>query len=472
MTMHSPGQSWDQRAGLQTVAWMSKCWDVWLATQQGAEGIAARQRSRLQSLLAWARAHSALYRDRYRALPVDPALAALAPVTKGDLMGRFEEWVTDPAVTREAVQAFVADEQRLGQPFLGQYAVWTSSGTTGEPALYVQDPEALAVYDALQAVRFGASIVGPNFLASLLAQGSRFAMVTATGGHFAGVVSVERLRHLNPLLASRIRTISIMQPVARLVDELNAFQPACLATYPTAAALLAAEQAAGRLKISPAAIWTGGEWLSSSTRRRLRDVFACPIVDDYGASEFMCMAHDCGHGWLHLNSDWVILEAVDRRYQPVAPGTPSHSVLLTNLANRVQPLIRYDLGDSVTFKPQQCECGSPLPALRVEGRHDDLLACVAPGGAIVHLLPLALTTVLEEGAQAFRFQLVQTGSHELRVRLDEMERGAWPRVNEIVQRYLLQQGLPNVTLALDTLPPVSSPVSGKIRRVVCSLPPD
>lgn len=59
---------------------------------------------------------------------------------------------------------------------------------------------------------------------------------------------------------------------------------------------------------------------------------------------------------LHLNADWVILEPVDAALRPVPPGNPSHSTLLTNLANRVQPIIRYDLGDSVTMLPAPPSC--------------------------------------------------------------------------------------------------------------------
>jgi phenylacetate-coenzyme A ligase PaaK-like adenylate-forming protein len=467
---HEPVTSWAQRTPFDTFTWLALCWESWIAGRSDLDAVMARRDARLTRLVAWARSHSPFYRERYRALRAGSEdLGALPPVTRRELMADFDRWVTDPAITREGVVEFVADQERVGLPFLGRYAVWTSSGTTGEPGLYIQDPDALAVYDALQAVRFGSTALRPNFLLDLVGRGGRFAMVAATGGHFTGVASIQRLRQLNPLLSDRLRVVSILQPIAELVRELNEFQPGCIATYPTAAALLASEQEAGRLVVRPAAIWTGGEWLSIGTRQHLQEVFGCPVVDDYGASEFMSIACDCGHGWLHLNADWVVLEPVDRDYQPVAPGTPSHTVLLTNLANKTQPIIRYDLGDSVTFKPGLCECGSALPALRVEGRQDDLLAFPAPDGTTVRLLPLALTTVLEEEAEVFEFQLVQNAPDALVVRLQEGERAAWGRVYEALRAYLRQHGLPHVHPVLDTEPPGKSSVSGKVRRVICSL---
>src|SRR4029434_4157611 len=143
----------------------------------------------------------------------------------------------------------------------------------------------------------------------------------------------------------------------------NRYKPAFIASYPTVLALLAAEQMAGRLRVTPAVIWSGGEHLSPATWRTIERAFACPVINEYGTSECLTIAHGCSEGWLHVDADWVVLEPVDRSYRPVAPGTLSDTALLTNLANRAQPLIRYDLGDRVLTKPDPCRCGSELPAI-------------------------------------------------------------------------------------------------------------
>lgn len=111
----------------------------------------------------------------------------------------------------------------------------------------------------------------------------------------------------------------------------------------------------------------------------------------------MSIALGCREGWLHVNADWLILEPVDTNYRPMPPGEASATVLVTNLANRVQPVMRYDLGDSIIAKPDPCTCGSPLPAIRVEGRRDDVVSMRTRDGHVVRLLPLALTTVIGPG---------------------------------------------------------------------------
>jgi hypothetical protein len=68
-------------------------------------------------------------------------------------MAQFDDWVTDPTVTRTDVEAFVADPARLGQLYHNRYLIFTTSGTTGVPALLVQDQRVLAVNTGVGYVR-------------------------------------------------------------------------------------------------------------------------------------------------------------------------------------------------------------------------------------------------------------------------------------------------------------------------------
>jgi phenylacetate-coenzyme A ligase PaaK-like adenylate-forming protein len=448
--------------------WFSHAWDVWLGGWQSPLEIERRGAARLRELVSFARAQVPLYRQRYRALPPHGvALQDLPPVCKGDLMRDIEASLSDRTVSRAQLLRFLAHRDYVGRPFMNRYAVWTTSGTTGKPGIFLHDADALAVYEALQMFRFR-RISSPAELALRIASGERFAMVAATGGHFAGVSSVEHLRTAYPWLAATLRSFSLLQPWPALVAQLNAYRPTQMATYPTAAEVLAEEQDAGRLKLGLRELWTGGECLCPATRRRLERSFGCPVRDEYGASEFMSIAWDCGHGNLHVNSDWVLLEPVDAQWRPVDPGVPSHTVLLTNLANRVQPLLRYDLGDSVTVSPEPCPCGNRLPAIRVEGRHDDTLAFADASGRSVKLLPLVLSTVLEEDAHVNDFQLVKTAPAHLAIRLGACEHARAEAARAALRAHLQSVGLAAVKVALDGLPPQRDAASGKLRRVMCS----
>jgi phenylacetate-coenzyme A ligase PaaK-like adenylate-forming protein len=164
----------------------------------------------------------------------------------------------------------------------------------------------------------------------------------------------------------------------------------------------------------------------------------------------------------------VILEPLDREGRPVPDGTPSSTVLLTNLANFIQPIIRYDLGDSVTVLPEPCPCGSPLPAIRVEGRRDDTIRLERADGRVEHVIPLALCTAIEERAGVFRFQVLEEAANQLVLRIDPSEgnpREVAARTEECIRGFCAELGAQNVFIRTDPTPPQIDPVNGKLRRV-------
>lgn len=458
-----------QPAYFDNWAWSQAAIDVWLGAQLSAGSLDERRATRLAATLRHAQNESPFYAHLYEGIDDPLARFGQLPVVgRRTLMAAFDDWVTDPDVTYEGVRAFVADPARIGEPFLGRYAVWTSSGTSGEPGIFLHDGHALAVYDALEAVRFRRLASLPAFAAEAIAP-ARYALVGATGGHFAGVATIARLKQLNAWLAPHLEVFSILQPLAALVRELNVFKPTLMATYPSAAAVLACEQLAGRLRLHLHELWTGGESLSAEIRGQLRHAFRCNVRDDYGASEFLPIAHECDAGCLHVNADWVLLEPVDAALRPVPAGTPSTTVLLTNFANRVQPLVRYDLGDSVTVHRSPCLCGSALPAINVDGRADDTLVLADRRAQAIRILPLALATVIEEHAGVTGFQVLQVDARTLHIRLDPDladRRAAWGRLRTALAAYLKSQGVEGVRLRLEPQPPHRDARSGKLRQVI------
>ena len=443
--------------------------DVLNCGHASVAAVAKRQRQRFVQLLRLARERSPFYRNLYAHLSeeiADPR--QLPPVTKPELMENFDEVVTDPAVKRLELEAFLADLTKIGNPYLGKYFVCTTSGTTGRPGIFLHDEFAWLIYQLLGAFRGGPMLLGSN-LKGLLTRAPRVALLAVGGGHFGGAAGFAWRQRTQPRLAPLRRMVTVLDPLSDQVKALNEFRPSILAGYPSAMALLAEEQLAGRLHIDPALIMFAGEWLAPPARRRIEETFRCPVRNFYGASECFGLAYECSDGWLHLNSDWVILEPVDRNYLPVPPGTPSHTVLLTNLANRVQPLIRYDLGDSIISKPDPCPCGRQLAAIKVEGRKSDVLTLPSSNGHLIKILPLALATIVEETPGVSRFQILQTGDKSIEIRL-EVKLGAdpeqvWHNLVKAVRVYLGGQGVGEVEIRRSSEPPRPSPVSGKFQQI-------
>lgn len=453
---------------------LSHAWDAWRATRGGPAAIEERRRVRLAALVAFARSHSRYYAELYRGIPPNGVdLGEIPPVTKGELMARFDDWVTDPAVTRADVEAFSADPSRIGELYLGRYVVWHTSGSSGVPVLLIQDRGAMAVYAALEILRAARRWLTWRAFRAILRRGA--AGVVVAGGHFTVTVLMERRNRTRPWRKGRTLVLDALAPLEELVRALNARQPALVGGYATVLTLLGHEQEAGRLRINPVLLISSAETLPAAMRARLEEVFGCAVREAYSAAEALTLAYSCEYGWLHVNADWMILEPVDRSYRPTPPGHLSDSVLITNLANRIQPILRYDLNDRVLVNPARCRCGSPLPAVTVEGRTDEILSFPAPDGRMVHLLPMALYATGRTTPGVRRHQLIQTASDRLTVRLEtvptEDDGAVWVALHERLRAYLTTQGLLTVTVERAAEPPASDPRSGKFRRVWSAVRP-
>ncbi|MBT8456971.1 MAG: phenylacetate--CoA ligase family protein [Rhodobacteraceae bacterium] len=386
------------------------------------------------------------------------------PVTrKPDLMAEFDDWLTIRSLSLKKARAHLRDIGKVGVP-IDDVAVFQTSGTSGEPAVIVLPSTFVEYAFGIMIARFDRGM--RKLVRTVRKLGTR---VTITGGrgHFAGNGFNRLVQRLYPALAKGfdLTVIEAEQPIDRLVERLNAVpNVAWIVTYPSVLAILAKEKEAGRLKIEPALFSTGGETLTDDLRERVGRAFPSlkyGILDPYGCTECLMLSFECSHGRKHVNEDWVILEAVDEAMQPVPDGTVSSTVLLTVLANDVQPFIRYDLGDCVRYSEDPCPCGSPFRSFEVEGRQATLVRV-----GEVTLSPLVFDLEHED---ARRIQLVQTSEREFELRMLLVEDAVAGRVFEdvigSVSRVFRENGLENVAVRASDAPPEFT-ASGKFHQVV------
>jgi len=399
-------------------------WTSW----GGRKRIEARQHRNLQRLVDKARRDSPLFRRLYEDLPPSTDIALLdLPVTrKPDLMSAFDDWLTIRTLSLKQAREHLGDIGNAGVP-IGDVAVFQTSGTSGEPAVIVMSSSFVEYYYGIMMARF------ERYHWKLMRDVRKLGVrVTVTGGngHFAGNGFNKLMQRLNPALARGLglNFIEAEQPIDQLVQKLNAITSvAWIVTYPSMLTILVREKEAGRLHIEPALFSTGGETLTDDLRTRALRAFPSlkyGIADFYGSTECLALAFTCSHGRKHVNEDWVILEAVDEAMHPIPDGTLSATVLLTVLANEVQPFIRYDLGDCVRFHKNECPCGSPFRSFEVEGRQATLVRV-----GEVTLSPLVFDLEQED---ARRVQLIQAGEREFEVRVQLADEAAASPVYEEV----------------------------------------
>jgi phenylacetate-CoA ligase len=431
--------------------------------------VMAHQREQLEKLIESARTSSPFYQQLYSHLP-EPItdFQQLPPVTKLQLMANFDDWATDRAVTRVSANAFMADKTLVGEPYLGKYLICSSSGSSGHRGIFV--------FGGSESLYRWRTVLQAGMLSwKNLFKKIRWLNISATGDHFGSCASftrLEKVRKRSPFMRMAfegIRTISTTMPLNEMVEEINRYQPTLVFGYSTVIASLAQEQIAGRLHIKPSIVSMGGEWISDTDRQQITTAFHCMVRDAYSSAECPSIAHSCEHGWLHVCSERTIVEPVDENYQPVPPGVQSYTVLITDLVNRVQPIIRYDQGDSVTLRPDPCPCGNPFPAIRVMGRKNDMLRMHTADGTLKQLSPMTFYVLLDLIPGLRRWQVIQNGPLSIRLRIEtaspEIDAQTWEKVYQRVKDYFVHQDLPAVTVERAPEPPMQDPATGKFYHV-------
>ena len=121
------------------------------------------------------------------------------------------------------------------------------------------------------------------------------------------------------------------------------------------------EQEAGRLRLDVESVCTSSEPLSPALRERIERAFGVRAYDFYATTEGL-YGHECSEGSMHLFDDMCIAENVDEDYRPVPVGEVGSRLLVTNLFNRTQPLIRFEVTDLVAVEPEPAAVGGTLTA--------------------------------------------------------------------------------------------------------------
>jgi phenylacetate-coenzyme A ligase PaaK-like adenylate-forming protein len=208
----------------------------------------------------------------------------------------------------------------------------------------------------------------------------------------------------------------------------------------------------------------------------LRATFEVPILDIYASGECPFLSNGCPAGpGSHVNADWAVVEAVEADGRAVPAGTLSRKVLLTNLANTVQPFIRYELGDRIALANGPCPCGSRLPRVaRIEGRSAEVF-WVRDGRGYRQVQGEVFKHAFDSAREVREWQAVQEGRNRVRVRLELLpgadfdQDRAWRMLGRQMRMFGLE-GLLEVSLEpVPGLP--ADPHSGKFRRIVSLVGP-
>ena len=305
-----------------------------------AQALAAYRTERLADLMAYLRQSIPFYRD------LNPAGFSDLPV-----VGRLQ--------MKEPGFRFVNPDLRRAA------SIKKTSGSTGEPVMVFRDSEGLAREQAITWRGYGWAGIRPG----------------ARQARFWGNPLQAKARWTTrgkDLLLNRRRFPVFNYTEATLekyLREFLAFSPTFVYGYVSALADFARFLLArGRPLDSRGlkAVITTSEVLSDEARILIESAFGARVFNEYGCSELGTIAHECAFGRLHVNAETLHLEVVGEDGEIREEGRGR--VLVTEFHNRVQPLVRYELGDLADISREECACGRALPVIReIHGKSYDII---------------------------------------------------------------------------------------------------
>jgi phenylacetate-CoA ligase len=355
----------------------------------------AHQRERLRALLEHAVERSPYYRE---ALDPDAPFESLPTLSKATLMEQWDRVVCDPELTLAGAEAHLNGPDAAGL-HLGRFRLGTTSGATGLRGLFAYGVEDFALWagvclraTARLGVRPGMSIVS---------------------------VAAHDPVHISKHIYAALRTgepgpeLHALMPMPELVAALNAAPPDALMGYASVIGLLADEQLCGRLQIAPFAVACASEPLTDDIRARVRAAWGSEPANVYASTEAFLVGASAPATpeALEIPEDVLLVEVVDADNRPVPDGEVGEKLLVTNLGNFTQPLIRYELSDRVARGAGPNPAGRPYAWLHaVEGRTSDTLRLPARAGGTVGVLPYRLGAPFAHLPHVRQFQIDWDGA--------------------------------------------------------------
>lgn len=186
--------------------------------------------------------------------------------------------------------------------------------------------------------------------------------------------------------------------------------------------------------------------------------FAAPIRGLYGCAERAVSAAECRHGSLHLS-------LLDGYVEGQWGGTPEAPVAcVTGLLNMAMPLIRYQLGDHMSFVDgPACACGRTLPRLHpVVTKEEDCI--VTPSRRLIS--PSVITWAFKDLPGVVKSQVVQEGNDNVKVRVLMRSGADFGNVASLLRDRLEDMVFHEMTVTVVSVDRIEMGPTGKTRFVV------
>jgi phenylacetate-CoA ligase len=255
------------------------------------------------------------------------------------------------------------------------------------------------------------------------------------------------------------------QKVDNFIRQIQAIRPKMLFGYPSALSYIAVHAEKNGTMLNNLGIkvaFVTSERLYDYQREKIETVFGCPVANGYGGRDAGFIAHQCPAGSMHITAEDIIVEIIDKEGQ-VLPHGEEGEIVITHLATRDFPFIRYRTGDVGVLTDAQCSCGRGLPLLKeIQGRTTDFI--VAQDGTVLH--GLALIYVLRDLPGIESFKIIQHNLAETQLLIVRNADYCQETSETLIQEVFKKRLGKGVKIGIEYLVEIPKEQSGKFRYVV------
>ncbi len=244
--------------------------------------------------------------------------------------------------------------------------LFSSSGTTGKPTVYVWGDEDIRTFQEASKKAF--TDIGVNASDTIL-------VLAPFGMPVMGYCMLEQYRSVG----ATVIPLGILPP-QEVLDALNKWPVTAVATLPSVAVKLHEFAVNNQIALPsrPISFHFGGYFMSNALRKRIENMWGGRAFNLFGMSEIfgpIGWESKPGEGFRYI-VEYLYIEVLDpETLQPVPPGTPGVAVY-TTLWHKGFPLLRYWSDDYIVmhiesdegYAPRFSYLGRPNESIEINGK--------------------------------------------------------------------------------------------------------
>lgn len=397
------------------------------------EKILKLKEKRFRNIIKYAYKKSKFYRELYTAHGISErdlgniSIEGLPTTNKEILMNNLDDVLTVSDITKEELVDFISENKIPNYLFMSKYHVINTSGTSGNQGIFVyskKDWDSIYPY------------IATTF--SFTFKRKKTAYVGCLGGHYAALSFVSWLDKGIPGIFCNLKIIDINKPIENIIKELNDFQPDLLGGFFNQLKILAQYQEKGDLSIHPEVILNCSEPVIPHDKIFIENIFKASLNNLYGFAE--CLISGVGKSkdpGIYLFDDKVLIEI------------KKDHILVTNLFNKTQPIIRYRVDDFLTLHNNLSSTCPYTLIDSVVGRVESMIWFENADGKLDSLHPFLFVVFFVKGLDKYQVVVKDDKSFDfLAVITDKDNKKVIDLIKKELDKILKTKNFTNVTYSI------------------------